>query len=81
MGVIFGYENYGEWRKLDNGAFNDLFSSPNISTAKSLNLKWMGEPGEIRDKYEMLAGEYHIIKSQGDEVIKEWLILKCIIGQ
>ena len=38
----------GEWRKLDNVEFNDLYSSPNIvQVIKSRRMRWAGHVARI----------------------------------
>ena len=44
LGRVFGpkrYEVTGEWRRLNNGELNDLYSSPNIiRLIKSIRMGW-----------------------------------------
>jgi hypothetical protein len=61
---IFGpkrLEVSGEWRKLHNEAFNDLYSSPNIvRLIKYSRMRWAGHVacmGEGRGIYRVLVGK------------------------
>ena len=51
----------GEWRKLHNEEFNDLYSSPNIiQVIKMRSMKWVGHVahmGERRGVYRVLVGK------------------------
>jgi hypothetical protein len=51
----------GEWRKLNNEEFNDLYCSPNIiSVIKSRRMKWAGHVarmGERKGVYRILVGK------------------------
>jgi hypothetical protein len=53
-------EATGEWRRLHNAEFNDLYSSPNfIQVIKSRRLGWAGHVarmGEERGAYRILVG-------------------------
>jgi hypothetical protein len=61
---IFGpkkHEVTGEWRKLHNEEFNDLYCSPNIvRVIKSRRMSWAGHVarlGEGRGVYRILVGK------------------------
>ena len=61
---IFGAkrgEVTGEWRKLHNEEFNDLYCSPNIARViKSRRMRWMehvARMGETRGVYWVLVGK------------------------
>jgi hypothetical protein len=50
---IFGPERdevIGEWRRLQNGEFYDLYSSPNIRGIKSRGIRWAGHVARTRDR-------------------------------
>ena len=50
----------GEWRKLPNEKFNDLYFSPNIWVIKSKRMRWAGHVarmGERRGVYRVLVGK------------------------
>jgi hypothetical protein len=51
----------GEWRKLQNKEFHDLYSSPSIiRTIKSRRMRWAGHVarmGEKRNAYRLLVGK------------------------
>jgi len=51
----------GEWIKLHNGEFHDLYSSPNIiRVIKSRRMRWAGHVarmGEMKDIYGVLVGK------------------------
>jgi hypothetical protein len=51
----------GEWRKLHNEKFHDLYSSPSIITIiKSRRMRWEGhvaQVGEKRNAYRLLVGK------------------------
>jgi len=51
----------GEWRKLHNEEFNDLYSSPNIvRVMKAKRIRWAGHVarmGKWRGAYRVLVGE------------------------
>jgi hypothetical protein len=55
-----GDEATGEWRRLHNEAFNDLYSSPNIiRVIKPRRMRWVGlvaRMGEKRGAYRILVG-------------------------
>jgi hypothetical protein len=49
----------GEWRRLHNDEFNDLYSSPNIRVIKSRRMRWAGHVallGEKRGACRILVG-------------------------
>jgi hypothetical protein len=54
-------EEVGEWRKLHNGQFNNLYSSPDIiRQIKSRRMRWAGRvahTGEGRNVYRVLVGK------------------------
>jgi hypothetical protein len=56
---IFG-EKTGEWRKLNNEEFNDLYSSSNIiQVSRSRRIRWAGHVarmGKRRSAYSVLVG-------------------------
>jgi len=56
-----GDEVTGEWRKLHNEEFNDLYCSPNIvRVIKSRRMRWAGHVaclGERRGVYGVLVGK------------------------
>jgi hypothetical protein len=56
-----GDEVTGEWRKLHNKEFNDLYSSPSIiRIIKSRRMRWEGHVarmGEKRNAYRLLVGK------------------------
>jgi hypothetical protein len=60
---IFGLkrdEVTGEWRKLHNEEFNDLYSSPNNIQVIKSRMRWVGQVacmGEMRDAYKVLVGK------------------------
>jgi len=61
---IFGHRRdkvKGEWRRLNNGKLNDLYSSPNIGRViKSRRMRWAGHAarmGEKRVVYRVLVGK------------------------
>ena len=69
---IFGpkrNEVTGDWRKLHNEEFNDLYSSPNIVwVIKSRRMRWAGHVarmGEGRGVYRVLVGKPERKKSLG----------------
>jgi hypothetical protein len=50
----------GEWRKLYNGEFHNLYSSPDIRQIKSRRMRWAGHvarTGEGRNVYRVLVGK------------------------
>jgi hypothetical protein len=51
----------GEWRKLHNEKFNDLYCSPSIvRVIKSRRMRWAGHVarmGEVRGLYRVLVGK------------------------
>jgi hypothetical protein len=55
-----GNEVTGEWRRLPNEEFNDLYSSPNIIRVTKLRrMRWAGQVarmGERRGAYRILVG-------------------------
>jgi hypothetical protein len=59
---IFGRkrdEVRGEWRRLHNDEFNDLYSSPNIRVIKSRRMRWaahVARMGEDSGAYRILVG-------------------------
>jgi hypothetical protein len=64
LGRIFGPkrdEVMGEWRKLHNKEFHDLYSSPSIiRIIRSRRMKWAGHVarmGEERNAYRLLVGK------------------------
>jgi hypothetical protein len=61
---IFGSkrdELIGEWRKLHNEEFHDLYSSPSIiRIIKAMRMRWEGHVarmGEKRNAYRLLVGK------------------------
>jgi hypothetical protein len=56
-----GDEVTGEWRRLRNEKFNDLYCAPNIvRVIKSIKIKWAGHVacmGERRGAFRVLVGE------------------------
>ena len=60
---IFGpkmYDVTGEWRKLHNEEFNNLYSAPNIvQVIKSRRMRWAGHVAHMRESrcmYRVLVG-------------------------
>jgi hypothetical protein len=51
----------GEWRKLHNEEFNDLYSSPSIvRVIKSRRMRWAGHVARMRERrglYKVLVGK------------------------
>jgi len=80
---ISGDEVIGEWRKLHNEEFNDLYSSPNIvRVVKSRRKRWAGHVarmGERKGVYRVWWGNRRERDHLGDPGIDGRIILRWII--
>ena len=72
----------GEWRKLHNGKFNDLYCSPNIvRVTKSRRMRWAGHVarmGEGKGVYRVLWENLRLRDHFGDRGVDGRLILRLI---
>jgi hypothetical protein len=79
--IIFGQmrdEVTGDWRKLHNEGFHNLYSSPNIiKMIKSRRMRWAGHlarMGEKRNVYRILMGKSEGKRLLGRQEIGGWTI-------
>jgi hypothetical protein len=79
----------GEWRKLRNEDFNDLYCSPNIGRViKSRIMRWAGHVArmvERRGVYSVLVGKPQEKSHLGDpgadgRIILRWIFRKWVVG-
>jgi hypothetical protein len=84
--IIFGPkrdEVTGDWRKLHSEELHNLYSSPNIiRMIKAKRMRWAGHVarmGETRNAYRILVGKPERQRSQKDQDIGQWTILKWIL--
>jgi hypothetical protein len=73
----------GEWRKLHNEEFRDLYSWPNIiRIIKSRRMRWAGHVarmGEKRNAYRLLVGKPKGKRPLGRPKRSWWIILGWIL--
>jgi hypothetical protein len=69
---IFGHERAkvtGEWRKVHNAEFNDLYYSPNIiRVIKSKKMRWVGHVAALRER----RGVYRVLVVNPEGKEKNW---------
>jgi hypothetical protein len=75
----------GDWRKLHNEEFHNLYSLPNIiRMIKSRRMRWTGhvtQMGAKRTSYRILVGKPGRKRSLGVQRLGGWTILKWILGR
>jgi hypothetical protein len=72
----------GGWRKLHNEELHNLYSSPSIiRMIKSRRMRWAGHVARMgkRNAYRILVGKPEGRRSQEDQDVGGWTILKWIL--